>query len=111
MKRLLIVLSIILTLIIGHIVGYMTRYNFTVADFREDSKNKIIREVPEGYPDSEALHRFERIIVDGDSDTVQELYQRVADEAQNLPDIFIDIFNTTGFKLIITDKLSRYTRQ
>ena len=67
--------------------------------------------IPEAIELSDGLSEFDRIVVDGESEAVQRLYEQVSEEAQKLPSVFSDIVNDAGFKIVITDNISKYTRQ
>jgi len=101
---------IIMVIAIG-VLCYQDGLNPLDAIFPGKLSTESFHVLPNEIEKIDGLERFDRVVVDGNSETVQKLYQRVSDEAKKLPDVFIDIFNKSGFKLVISDNVYKYTRK
>ena len=98
-------------LILTGIICYNDSINPMELIFPGKPSTESFHIIPETINKSQGLESFDRIVVDGDSEAVRVLYERVAKEAQKLPDVFINIFNETGFKIVVTDNVYKYTKQ
>lgn len=105
-----ITVSIIIMIFLG-IICYQNNLNPISFIFPDEITKDSYHIIPVSIESSDCLSAFDRVIVDGDNKVVRELYERVSNETQKLPDLFIDIFNNAGFKLIITDNIHKYTKQ
>lgn len=54
---------------------------------------------------------IQRVTLDGFGEDFNELCNRVSSETANLPSSIIKAFNEYGFELVVTDDISKYTKQ